>query len=222
MAVAFPAPLVLESTTREAILDAAERRFAERGFEGVSVREIAADAGLKNQASLYHHFEHKQAIYEAVLARAVELLVTVVEESARSGSLRASDAAARADGLSRYLDRVLDFLVAHPQLARLIQRVSMDDEEASRDIVARLARPLFTEGVRLLGEARDGWPADELPHLAAGLYHLIFGYFADAALLRSVMADDPMSKAAIMRQRRFVHTAVERLLGVDNTSGDTR
>jgi hypothetical protein len=68
--------------------------------------------------------------------------------------------------------------------------------------------------VRLLGDTRDGWAADELPHLAAGLYHLIFGYFADAALLRSVMADDPMSAAALDRQRRFVHTAVERLLGV--------
>ena len=41
------------------ILDAAERRFAERGFDGVSVREIATDAGLKNQASLYHHFKNK-------------------------------------------------------------------------------------------------------------------------------------------------------------------
>src|SRR5439155_7149757 len=45
-------------STRDAILDAAERRFAERGFAGVSMREIAAEAGLKNQASLYHHFRH--------------------------------------------------------------------------------------------------------------------------------------------------------------------
>ena len=48
-------------STRDVILDAAERRFAERGFAGVSVREIAADAGLKNQASLYHHFKNKVA-----------------------------------------------------------------------------------------------------------------------------------------------------------------
>ena len=34
--------------TRDLILDAAERHFAEHGFAGVSVREIAADAGLKN------------------------------------------------------------------------------------------------------------------------------------------------------------------------------
>jgi AcrR family transcriptional regulator len=34
------------TSTRDVILDAAERRFAERGFAGVSVREIATDAGL--------------------------------------------------------------------------------------------------------------------------------------------------------------------------------
>ena len=59
-------------STRDLILDAAEARFAERGFAGVSVREIAGDVGLKNQASLYHHFKSKRALYEAVLARGVE------------------------------------------------------------------------------------------------------------------------------------------------------
>ena len=50
-------------STRELILDVAERGFAERGYTGVSMREIAAGAGLKNQASLYHHFRDKRALY---------------------------------------------------------------------------------------------------------------------------------------------------------------
>src|SRR5512134_217549 len=75
----------LEDTrsTRDLILDAAERRFAERGFAAVSMREIAGEAGLKNQASLYHHFNHKRALYEAVLARGVAPIVGVVAESGR-------------------------------------------------------------------------------------------------------------------------------------------
>src|SRR5258705_5122825 len=68
-------------TTRDVILDAAERRFAERGFAGVSVREIASDAGLKNQASLYHHFKNKKALYEAVLARGVAPILEMVASS---------------------------------------------------------------------------------------------------------------------------------------------
>src|SRR5439155_1143503 len=66
-AAAVPAPE--PPSTRDVILDAAERCFAERGFAGVSTREIAAEAGLRNQASLYHHFTDKRALYEAALAR---------------------------------------------------------------------------------------------------------------------------------------------------------
>src|SRR2546426_1687047 len=71
-------------STRDVILDAAERRFAERGFSGVSMREIAADAGLRNQASLYHHFRDKRALYEAVLARGITPIIALVAESGKS------------------------------------------------------------------------------------------------------------------------------------------
>src|SRR3990172_3505676 len=112
----------LESTTGDGILDAAERRFAEMGFEGASTREIAADVGLKNQASLYHYFENKQAIYEAVLRRGVESLLAVVTESGRAGMLR-GDAPARGQQRASYLDRTFDYLVAHPHLARVRHQV---------------------------------------------------------------------------------------------------
>src|SRR5205823_2673511 len=79
-AAAVPAPE--PPSTRDAILDAAERCFAERGFAGVSTREIAAEAGLRNQASLYHHFTDKRALYEAALARGVAPIVALMEESA--------------------------------------------------------------------------------------------------------------------------------------------
>jgi len=42
--------------TRDVILDVAARRFAERGFAAVSMRALASEAGLRNQASLYDHF----------------------------------------------------------------------------------------------------------------------------------------------------------------------
>ncbi|MBI5288875.1 MAG: TetR/AcrR family transcriptional regulator [Chloroflexi bacterium] len=202
----------LESTTRDAILDASERRFAEAGFDGASTREIAADVGLKNQASLYHYFENKQAIYEAVLKRGVESLLAVIADNGRAGALRESEGAARGEHLAAYLDRTFDYLVAHPHLARLIQRASLDEGGIAREIVARLVQPLFDGGVRLLHDAQGPWPAAELPHVAAGLYHLIFGYFSDMALLTAVMDDDPASEASIARQRSFVRAAVARLL----------
>jgi AcrR family transcriptional regulator len=50
-------------SSRDIILDAAERLFAQRGFAGVSMRDIVAETPLKNQASLYHHFKNKRALF---------------------------------------------------------------------------------------------------------------------------------------------------------------
>mgnify|MGYP000088200237 CR=1 FL=1 len=54
-------------TTPERILDVAERLFAQKGFSGTVVRDIAREAGL-TAPSRYNHFEGKQALHEAVLA----------------------------------------------------------------------------------------------------------------------------------------------------------
>lgn len=194
-------------TTRELILDAAERLFAERGFAGVSMRDIVAETPLKNQASLYHHFQNKEALYQAVLSRGVDNIVALLPDGADSADIGAN------------IDRLLDYLAAHPHLARLIQRAALDDSEHLESAVTRLLRPIYSRGRRALAGADRVWAPEEVPHLAAGLYHLIFGYFANAALLQAVVMDDPLSPEAVERQRRFLKTAVARLLGADGHEG---
>lgn len=56
---------------RQAILDAALDAFAERGFQGASVREIARAVGV-NEATLYHYFDSKAAILDAVIDQLME------------------------------------------------------------------------------------------------------------------------------------------------------
>ncbi|MEM9726841.1 MAG: TetR family transcriptional regulator [Pseudomonadota bacterium] len=53
--------------TREAILAAARRHFAAAGFDGVGVREIAAEAGV-NAALVNRYFGSKEALFEAVVS----------------------------------------------------------------------------------------------------------------------------------------------------------
>jgi AcrR family transcriptional regulator len=196
------------NSTRDVILDAAGRRFAERGFAGVSVREIAADAGLKNQASLYHHFRDKRALYEAVLTRGIEPIVTMVA----TGRTDVTDAS----GERFFVERLVDYLAAHPHLPRLIQRAALEDHRYLPSTVAKILRPLYSEGVRVLADSTDGgWEAADLLYLGAGLYNLIFGYFANAPLIEAVTGRDPLAAAAIARQRRFLRLALGRLLGDD-------
>ena len=52
--------------TRDLILDAALEVFSERGFDGATVRQIAAKGGVSDPA-LYAHFKSKQEIFEALL-----------------------------------------------------------------------------------------------------------------------------------------------------------
>lgn len=195
-------------STREVIVDAAELRFAQAGFAGTSMRDIAADAGLRNQASLYHYFEHKQELYEAVLRRVVGTLAPVWDAGNGRGQ----------PTLLGGIDAVVDVLAGRPHLARLIERAGFEDDAEVRAIVSRVLRPLFDAGVRALRAAGGSWEASELEHVAVGLYHLIFGYFANDALLAAVMRDDPRTATMVARHRRFLKKAVERLLG-DGVNG---
>jgi AcrR family transcriptional regulator len=197
-------------STRDAILDAAEQGFAEHGFAGTSVREIARDAGLRNQASLYHYFESKEALYEAVLARGVEALLPLWQAGGIAMEAAAKDQ--RAGAMGAYLDRVFDYLVEHPHLARLIERAGLDEDRFVAGAVPRLLRPLYVQGVEVLRGAGSSWQPSQLPHLAAGLFHLIFGYFANASLLQAVLDEDPHSPRMLEQQRTFLKTAVARLL----------
>jgi AcrR family transcriptional regulator len=52
--------------TRERILKAAERLFAERGYDGTSIRTIVARARV-NQAAINYHFDGKDGLYREVL-----------------------------------------------------------------------------------------------------------------------------------------------------------
>lgn len=58
----------MENTTKEKILDAALVSFAENGYRGTNLRDLAASLGLSKSA-LYRHYESKEDIWNAVLDR---------------------------------------------------------------------------------------------------------------------------------------------------------
>jgi AcrR family transcriptional regulator len=57
------------NATKEALLSTAERLYAERGLDAVSMREITRGAGQKNSTALQYHFPSKEALVSAILNR---------------------------------------------------------------------------------------------------------------------------------------------------------
>ena len=66
---------------RTHLMDAALRAFAQRGYEGASVRDIAAEAQVAS-GLIYHYFPSKQAILEALFERSAGAVMAAFAEVA--------------------------------------------------------------------------------------------------------------------------------------------
>ena len=109
--------------SKKAILGAAEELFADHGFDGVSVGQIAAAAGLSRGAPNYF-FGSKAQLYRSVL----EQVFRDREEATRRafkplmGWSRSEEGISIDEALTGAIDGYLDFLFARPSFSQLIQR----------------------------------------------------------------------------------------------------
>src|SRR3954452_16901408 len=104
-----------EEASPERILRATTRLFAERGFEGVSTRDIAAAVDL-NIATVHHHVGSKADLYDAVFARVYAEEEDVVRRAA--DDVRAHPGGA-IGGLHMLLDAYVDFAERRPEMTML-------------------------------------------------------------------------------------------------------
>src|ERR1051325_7209516 len=108
--------------TREAILVAAEDRFARLGFDRTSLQQIGEAAGVARSTPAYF-FRTKEALYHAVLARAV---TRAQQAMARAYAQVDADRSAQ-DAVESYAGAFLDFLGHDQNFVRLVQREALVD-----------------------------------------------------------------------------------------------
>jgi AcrR family transcriptional regulator len=70
----------LEPDTRQRILDVAAKLFADNGFDGTSVRDIATELGIANP-SIYYHFKSKAELLTELLAEPIRCVENAVLEA---------------------------------------------------------------------------------------------------------------------------------------------
>jgi TetR/AcrR family transcriptional regulator len=103
---------------KEEILDIATSLFAERGYEGTSMNDVAERVGMR-KASLFYHFTTKDALYEAVLDRLVSRVAVPLGAAYSSEGTFAERLDTAADALTTVLGE-------RPFAARLLLREAMD------------------------------------------------------------------------------------------------
>jgi len=151
------APARSRIQTRQRLLDAATRLFAERGLHRVTSHEIAREAGVA-AGTFYLHFRDKTDVYRHIVFHAIEDLAHRVLQAIGPGAMNVLGQRARAEA-------IVTFAEQHRDLIRIL--FSTDSEAASieADALTRLAAGL--EG-RLRRDRDEGWfPPDLDPAVCA-------------------------------------------------------
>jgi AcrR family transcriptional regulator len=149
--------------TRAALIGAARRLFAERGYADVGTEEIVREAGV-TRGALYHHFHGKRELLRAVYEQIESEIAQELAERAVPG---ASVLETLRLGAERFLDRCLE-----PEVQRiaLLDAPAVLGWEQWREIGARyglgLIAGLLTAGIEA-GEIRRQ-PVDPLAHALLG------------------------------------------------------
>jgi len=146
--------------TRTRILEAAERLYAERGVDGVSLREITEAAGQRNNAAVHYHFGGRDELVQALFERRYTRL-----EARRAEMLAELDAAGRGDDVEalvrilvapfaeagelgdegtwvRFVARLHEDPTFNPFSGRHPYAASDAATAASREVTARIRRAL--------------------------------------------------------------------------------
>jgi AcrR family transcriptional regulator len=188
-------------STRGALVGAARRLFAERGFAGVGTEEIVRAAGV-TRGALYHHFEDKRGLFEAVYVQIEAELAEQIAAGALAANAESPLEAMRA-GAEMFLRACTE-----PEAQRivLLDGPSVLGWDRWREIAAEYGLGLIEASLQA---AIDAGAIAEQP--VAPLAHVLMGALDEAAMLVA-RAEDPE------RMRSEVGQTLDSLLMALSTS----
>jgi AcrR family transcriptional regulator len=148
---------------REQLIGVARGLFAERGFEGAAIEEVANRAAV-SKPIVYEHFGGKEGLYAVVVDREVDLLLSMMREALTAGTSR--------ELLEQAAIALLDYIGQHPEGFRILVRDTPVGTSASfQTIIGDVATRV--EGILMEAFTRRGLAPETAPMYAQMLVGMV-------------------------------------------------
>lgn len=187
-----------QRSTRELIIAEALHCFAEAGYDGTSLNDIAAGVGIR-RPSLLHHFPSKDALYGEVFERMLgdwfERVSSAVEQPS-SGLAQ----------VEQVIGAGFDFFADNPDYVRIMRREALDGGAHLGIDLSAVLRPLWDRSTAwfraqmALGEFRTFDPEQ----LMLTGYGALLSYFSEAPFLGGLLDADPLGRELLARRRDHI------------------
>lgn len=182
----------------------AERLFIERGFDGVSIHDVAARAKT-TKGHVYYYFKSKDKLFDAVMEQyfQAEGQALMQAASGASGDMREMIHAA--------LDGYLNFIEQHPGFPRLVQRETCSDSKRTEKI-ARKMQPFYQWGESVFQGILPAKGPHSARHFFLSFFAMALNYYTYAPLLKHLWGHDTLESAALSERREHLHAILNMVL----------